>query len=97
MPDVRVTLFALAAVTAAVVGVYLWPYSGVDTDPPVCFNVFGQTVGCNDVLRLALPVVVLSVGLVAVIVLAVLWVVGQHRAVGGSWLTRVEELKHRDD
>lgn len=42
-------LAVLAAIATAVV-MYLWrfPSSGVDTDPPVCGNAFGNVVPCGS-------------------------------------------------
>lgn len=38
---------ATALLAAVVVFVLLFPFSGIDTDPPVCFSVVGYIVPCR--------------------------------------------------
>ncbi len=45
--------FAFAAVAGFVVLVLLLPWSGIDTDPPICYSMFNYSVPCGSGLALA--------------------------------------------
>lgn len=57
----------VAVLAGALVAVLLFPYSGVDTQPPECYSVFGYVVPCDGAFA-----VVSAVGAGALVAVGIL-------------------------
>jgi hypothetical protein len=64
---------AIAVLAGLVVLVLLFPVSGVDTQPPECYSVFGYSVPCGD------GVAVAAGAAVAAVIGVLFWIAGAGR------------------
>jgi hypothetical protein len=64
---------AIAVLAGLVVLVLLFPVSGVDTQPPECYSVFGYSVPCGD------GVAVAAGAAVAAVIGVLFWIAGGGR------------------
>lgn len=72
----KVAIAVLTVLAGLVVLVLLFPASGVDTQPPECYSVFGYSVPCGD------GVAVAAGAAVAAVIGVLFWIAGRGRGKG---------------